>query len=242
MRLLCAALLATALAAQSRPLPATLPVASQRFMPASRLWSILVPAQWRQLTPDEARHLGEKGTLPEDLRKPTPGRDFALGAVDTWLGKGFTGVSLSVIEEDSELQLDETAVQHLGESLGAAARQRGLDFALLGARLVAVGEPVHQAIEVQTRVETVAKGPLFRTHELFVPTGGRLIGLRFRAPEAGFASQQELFGAMARSLTFARAQAKPSARSNKLLWAAAIGALVGMLLLVLRKRAETQGP
>jgi hypothetical protein len=81
----------------------------------------------------------------------------------------------------------------------------------------------------------VRRVPPMQALEIYAPTGGRLIIFQFRANADDFAAALPQFRKAIATLEFAREPEGPAKLSDRLQNAAIVGAVVGLLLLVLYK-------
>jgi hypothetical protein len=184
-------------------------------------YRITLPEGWRQLTPAEVRILRPK--LPADLREMVlPGTLDRFGPVDSWLKDGFDGRCLTVVEKEGEPPLDAEGLATIRSWVEA----RGT---YVSGKLATVGPNHHPVLEVVSRI------PPTRALEVYAPTGGRVIIFQFRANEDDFAAALPLFRQALETLVFARKPDGPPKLSDRLQNAAIVGAIVGLVLLVLYK-------
>lgn len=231
--------------AQSRPIePGSLPASAGRYVSASRVWSIVAPTGWRQLTPDEAKRLRDErtGLVPDDLLHPFPGIDYCLGPVPEWLAGRCDGASLSVHESDHEPLLDEGMLADLRTSLVDQATHAGVKLEIVELVLTTRGPDRHPVAQARLRLQLVPNGPFYRTLEIYAPTANRLVALRFRAPESAWGELAPRLESSLDSVTFAQppTTTKSETRGSKILWAALLGALAGLVLVQVRKHARAR--
>ena len=82
--------------------PAQTPL--REFRNRAQTFRIDLPADWRQLAPNEALRIGENPKAPAELCLAQPGRFYAVGPVDEWLAGVFTSPWVYVVEQDNEWQ------------------------------------------------------------------------------------------------------------------------------------------
>ncbi len=184
-------------------------------------YSISLPEGWRRLTPDEVRILRPK--LPSDLREMVlPGTLDRFGPVDKWLSAGFDGRCLTVAEKEGEPPVDAEGLARIRSWVEAHGTY-------VSGKQATVGPNGHPVLEV------VSRRPPDRFLEVYAPTGGRLIIFQFRAHEEDFAAALPLFRKALGTLVFAREPKGAPKLSDRLQNAAIVGAIVGVVLLVLYK-------
>ena len=190
-------------------------------------YRITLPEGWRRLTPDEARTLQPK--LPADLREMVvPGTLDRFGQVDKWLASSFDGRCLTIAQMEGEPSLDAEALA----TIRSRVEQRGL---YVSGRQATVGLNNHPVLEVVTRMQPGHWTKPMQALEIYAPTGGRLIIFEFRAYEDDFATALPQFRQALQTLVFAREPEGPPKLSDRLQNAAIVGAIVGLVLLVLYK-------
>ena len=228
---------ATAQVDPSEPRPPT-----ARHTNRSQLFSLVLPADWRQITPDEARTLRASGSggFSRDLLDPKPAEFYPYGNVDRWLAdKRFDGRCMSVIVSDGEpAEGDEalTAIRQYAAEYTQAGRG---SYEILASQWTQVGPDAHPAIECLSRRQTPDDARPIRLLELFAPSGGRTIVLAWRAFDDDFDAAEPVFREAADSLRFAREPRGQRDLSNDIIYIAVIGAIVGLLLAVMRGRGRT---
>lgn len=190
-------------------------------------YRLTLPEGWRQLTPGEARTLRPK--LPRDLREMVlPGVLDRFGQVDKWLAGSFDGRCLTVGLKAGEPPLDAEALA----TIRSWVEERGI---YVSGTLATVGPNNHPVLEVVTRTQPEHGTKPMQALEIYAPTGGRLIIFMFRAYEDDFATALPLFRQALGTLIFAREAEGPPELSDRLQNAAIVGAIVGLVLLVLYK-------
>lgn len=206
------------------------------------MWSIVAPEGWRQLTPDEAKLLRDHhaGLVPDDLLHPFPGIEYCLGPVAQWLAGRSDGASLSVHESNHEPLLDDGMLQDLRRELRERATAAGLQLEILELERTTRGPDRHPVAQARLRVQLVPNGPFYRTTEIYAPSAGRLVALRFRAPEAAWAELGAQLESSLDTVTMAQppSTTKTETKGSKILWAAVLGALVGVILVQVRKHSR----
>lgn len=213
-----------------------------RYVAASRAWSIVLPTRWRQLTPDEAKRLREASVklLPADLLRPIPGRDYCLGPVADWLTGKSDGASLSVHEFDEEPAIGETMLRELRNGLEKQAAAAGITLRFLRLEQKTRGPDRHKVAEAELELQLEPNGPLFRTLEIYAPTSGRLVALRFRAPATSWPESAPTFETALDTVTFAKPASvtETQSKGSTVMWAAIFGAVAGIVLVQVRKHSR----
>lgn len=218
-------------------LAALLPQEPDRHISRTGAFSVVLPDRWRQLTPDEAFALSKRSppVLPPDLLTPTTAAFYPYGEVDRWLAGAFDGRCLTVQQVDGEYPVDDDGVSVIREAT-AKATDDGWQREIVSTELVELGAAKHPAIQCTVRQVGGRPWPTVVSLLLFVPTAGDTLILGFRTWEEDFEAASAVFQKAAHSMTFARPARGPSKLGDQLLYPALIGALVGLLLLGLRRR------
>ncbi|MCA8956654.1 MAG: hypothetical protein KDC87_11320 [Planctomycetes bacterium] len=205
------------------------PLRAQHMHLVPNLYKFELPAGWRQMTPDEARALRDR--MPAELDTLlVVGRIDRFGAIDRWMTGDFDGRCLTVTVEDGEPEMGEST---LAEVRARAAKSPGAAIERL--ELTEVGPDRRPAIAC-TATFADAKGVVTaRTSEFVVPSGGHTIRFSFHARAADWASAEPGFRRCIATLqTAAKAEGRKEL-SDQLQKSLIIGALVGLVLLVLYK-------
>lgn len=217
-----------ATAAASRP-------AGTEFRAPSGSFSLVLPPGWSVLTPDQARLLRRtQPGFPKDLLELVPGRYYHVGTVARWLEGGFDGRAVTFLEQEGALTVDEAGIAAVRESVAEHARTQGTRLELAGVELVRLGIRQHPAIAARLLAEA-EDGPITVLRH-YVPTGTRLLVVSLRARTADAAGAIALWQEHLPTLSCAQPPREAASSGGKLLYAAVLGALIGTLLLVLRRR------
>ncbi len=194
-----------------------------------------LPVGWRLMTPDEAVVL--RSQLPFDMQRVDPGRQFVIGAVDRWLAGGFDGRALVARVDDGVMATTQESVDkisaHWRDWRDPAAddeRRR-----VVASRITELGQDRHAAIELRLVIENSRAGRDLGALEFYLSTAKRVLILSLRAWDDTFSAAEPELRALADSLTFARPARAPEELSDRLLYAAVVGGLVGLLLLGLSR-------
>ncbi len=209
----------------------------QQVFSIDRAFALLLPVEWQQLTPDQARSLSKRpeAGFPPDLVSARPLPFYPFADVTRWLEEGFDGRCLTIAKVAGEPDEGEEGVAQITSMQDT---EGGLwQRTVLDARATEYGEAQHPVFECITRMVPAAGGEPLRSLEVFVPTNGDTLILGFRAFEDEFDALLPDYRALASTLRVSRpARGNPSV-GQRLLYPAVIGALVGIALMVLRKRA-----
>jgi len=211
-----------------------------RNLSLTGIFSLELPPGWRQLTPDEARRL-----------KKDPGKEFPAalihpglrtnmypyGHVDRWLAGGFDGRCLCVQLSEGEPGMDQESIDKI-LSFAKESSAAGHRFDIRSSRFSKLGEQGQSVIE--TRAVRVFEDGARPMQELgfYVPTGGQTLILAFRSFEEDFEQVLPTFERAAATLRFSRPPRGPKRQTNDIVWAAIVGAFVGVLLLLLRRKSR----
>ena len=205
----------------------------------SGLFSLVLPPDWRQVTPDEARALRDATGFSRDVLDPKPAEFYPYGNVDRWLAdKRFDGRCMSVIVSDGEPAEGDDALDAI-RSFAAEFTERGEgSYEILAARWTEIGPDAHPTIECLSRRKTTGDERPIRLLELFAPSGGRTIVLALRAFDGDFEAAEPVFRETVKTLRFAREPRGQRDLSSDIVYIAVIGAIVGLLLAVMRGRGR----
>ena len=210
------------------------PQERQRFMSQTRSFSIELPSAWRQVTPSELPDL--RAILPADVRVTRPTSFYTLGPVNRWLVGDYDGVHLVVQEQRNELSMDQDGVDRILQHWQDVSGKEGLRHEVLSWEISEVGPDGHPAILCERLIRPDEPGPAIQSLDAYIPTGGRQILLSFRSSQEDFSQHLPEFRKMLASATFARAARGSETLGSKLVFPAVVGALVGLILLVLHRR------
>jgi hypothetical protein len=214
----------------------TPPPSAERHTNQALGFALDLPAGWRQITPDEAFQLAKKkpSPLPPDLLAPNQAAFYPYGDIDRWLAGEFDGRCMTAQLADGEYSVDEAGLDRVRAAAGAR-REGDWRREMLSVATTEVGARGHPAIECVIRVVQHGPAKPFRSLVFFVPTGGKTLICSFRATESDFEAALPLFRTAAATMNLARRARGPSKLTDRLLMPILIGALVGLLLLVLHR-------
>lgn len=242
-----ASLLALALAIPASPpaqqpkppgrTPATEPVATARFTSLNHTFLIDLPADYRQLAPNEAGELERNPATPPDWRFTSPHSFYAIGPVDRWLAGDFATPWLYVTEQEGEWHVEGDFGPQIVERWRQNGEARGVRHEVTGVHRVEIGPQAHGAWRA-SRTTTLADGRRIRSLDVYASTGGRQVTLTLRAWEAEFARQAPAFERWLSTLTFARRSRGEQTLTDRLWTPVLTGALVGLALLALYKHTR----
>ncbi len=204
------------------------------FMSLTRSFSIELPVSWRQVTPSELLEL--RAILPPDIHVTRPTGFYTVGPVDRWLAGDYDGVELVVQEQGNELSMDQEGVDRIRAHWREASGREGLGHEVLSSTITHIGPDDHPAILCQRLIVPEGPGTPIQSLDAYIPTGGRQILLSFRSSQEDFSQHLPEFRKMLASATFARAARGSETLGSKLVFPAVVGALVGLILLVLHRR------
>jgi hypothetical protein len=208
---------------------------TRRFQ--TSLYAVDLPTSWRTMSPEEAVRL--RDGLPTDMQHVLPGRITILGDVDAWLASGFDGKALVVIVEDhSTRPVDAGYLDEVRRHWREYRPENGDRRHVLDARLARVGPAAHPAAIVTSRAEQGNGGRALTVREIYASTSGRQVILSLRSQEDDAEAAAPVFGTIVDSITFARPQGDADELSRRLVMAAFVGALVGLMFLVVRKTRD----
>jgi hypothetical protein len=216
----------------------------REFRNRAMTFRIDLPANWRQLAPNEALRISENPKAPAELGLSQPNGYYAIGPVDEWLAGVFTSPWLQVLEQDDEW--------HVGDDLAAFAAElaekwrkkgaaMGVEYEVTDIRRDKVGA---QAREVLTARRTSTPKPPrlpLASLDVHAPAGGQEVILCFTCHAPEFARWDQEFHRWLQTLSFAHA-ARGEPKLSDRLWTPILGgALVGLVLLLLYKHTRSRG-
>jgi hypothetical protein len=216
----------------------------REFRNRAMTFRIDLPANWRQLAPNEALRISENPQAPAELGFSQPNGFYAIGPVDEWLAGVFTSPWVLVLEQDDEW--------HVGDDFAAFAAQlaekwrqkgaaMGVEYEVTDIRRDKVGA---QAREVLTARRTSTPKPPrlpLASLDVHAPAGGQEVILCFTCHAPEFARWDQEFHRWLQTLSFAHA-ARGEPKLSDRLWTPILGgALVGLLLLLLYKHTHRRG-
>lgn len=211
---------------------------SATFANLAGSFRVQVPPSWRQLAPGELKALtAAVPQLPHDVRQNVPHMFYAVGPVEAWLRGEFDGEYLYVVEQDAEWHLDgdlKARLQQMWSDKGATDGQR---YEVLSAERVSLGPEAHPAVVADRRI-TPTDGRALRSLDVHVPTGGREVTLCWTCREDAFDQKRGEFLARAHTIALARKSRGEQKLSDRLWTPLLAGGVVGIILLVLYRKAR----
>ena len=239
--MICMRFVAAALACLAA-LAITCPAQTQlrEFRNRGMTFRIDLPANWRQLAPNEALRIGENPKAPAELGFSQPGGYYAVGPVDEWLAGVFTSPWVQVVEQDAWHLGDDFAAE-LAEKWRKEGAGTGVAHELTDIRRDKVGA---QSREVLTARRTSTPKPPrlpLASLDVYAPAGAQEVSLCFTCPFAEFVRWEPEFRRWLQTLSFAHA-ARGEQKLSDRLWTPIIGgAVVGLVLLLLYKHTRRRG-
>lgn len=206
---------------------------TRRFENRNGTFHVTVPAHWRQLSPGEARQIGDNPRAPEPLRLAQPQQFYAVGPVDEWLAGDFHAPWLYVREDDNEWYLSDSFADDLRTQWQRYGEAKGERHQLADVRRTKVGE---QQIEVVTAIRTATwtnTRPPLQSLDVYAPAVGKQVTLSFCCAPADFATNEPAFRRWLGTLTFARVPRGQTSLGDRLWTPILTGLVVGAVLLVL---------
>lgn len=218
--------------------PAQADATAQRFVNRNASFHLELPAEWRQIAPNEARKIGELPQSPPMLGLAQPNHFYAIGPVDRWLAADFGNAWLYVVEQDAEWYVADTWQDDLramwdaeGKTSGSTHRLERLERAKVGSQDVEALTAVRATVPADGRQPTTSL-------DVYAPAGGRQLSLSFTCPPDRFEAELPAFRKALATLTFARA-AKAQTSLGDRLWTPLLGGGgVALVLLVLYKHTR----
>jgi hypothetical protein len=226
---------------QPQPPPAT---GMQRFASRSAMFHVDLPADFRQMSPDESRRLRE--LLPVDVQRTEPTSFYVLGPVDRCLRRDFDGLHVAVVEQDGEwVTTDADLTTGLQAKWRTAGEVLGMHYEVSDVQRVEIGFGKYPAIECRRTSVPIGGDPgrdALRSLDISVATGGKQISLSCRCRAAEFDTRLPEFRRWLATLVLAR-RARGEATLGDRLWTPIItGAIVGLALVILYRRRARLGP
>lgn len=235
LRALIALVLAGAPTTQDPGAPADAPPATARFQSRSLTWAMELPADWRQVSPDESRSL--RNLLPGDVSRTNPLSFYCVGPVERWKAGDYDGVHLWVVEQDGEWILKGMDVAaELRAKWASAGPPLQMAYTVAEVRQVELGQGSLPAVASIRLAEPADGSRPVRSLDLHVPTGGRTVSFSFRCWADEFDHRVASFRSMAETLTVARKPRGEVTLSDRLWTPLITGGIVGAILLVLYRR------
>ncbi len=206
---------------------------SDRYVDPTGSFTLSLPNQWRQMTPDEAIQLRPK--MPADIAdRVVPGRIDRFGEVGRWLDESFSGRCLTLTLDQGEPDMNEGTLQTIRDFV-ADRSTPGLRLEIESMHFSTVGDGDYQAIERVLQIRDGQGTEIARALEFLIPTGGNSLWLSFRTSREDFAAAKATFLRCAGTLKLANPPEGRKELSDKLQTPIIIGALVGLGLLILYK-------
>ena len=205
-----------------------------KFVDPLQAYSFVLPAGWRQITPDEHRLLRDK--LPRDVAtRLIPTRIDRFGDVDQWLKEGFDGRCLTIHREDGEPAMTAETLKEVRETAQSKSASTAFRYVIEDLEIGTVGEHAHPAIVSRLKVAHSEAGELARVLEFVIPTGGKTVRFSYRAGPKDFDAALPIFRKSAETLEIASPPRGRKELSDKLEMPLIIGGVVGLVFLVLYK-------
>lgn len=216
--------------------PALPAQSTHRFVNRNRSFSLDIPADWRQMAPDEARRLRDQ--LPVELHRTEPQLFYAIGPVDRWLAGGFDGAHIYVVEQGEEWVLGDDIAGAMQQEWQRLGRESGLRHEVTEVRRTTVGPAAHPVIECLRDTAPEGGGATLRSLDIYAATGGRQVLLAFRSRRDDFARWLPGYRKMLDTLTFASPPRGEATLADRLWTPILVGGLVGLVLVVLYRHTR----
>ncbi|MFK7741292.1 MAG: hypothetical protein AB8H80_13310 [Planctomycetota bacterium] len=199
-----------------------------------------LPDGWRQISPNEARQIGEDPNSPPELRLAQPTLMYAVGPIERWLEGDYSGPMLFVREQRDQWYIDEDYKQTLRDAWRAHGEINNVEHELddIGKEKLGTQE-VECIVATRTRTSGDNSAPL-RCLDVYAPTARQQIGLTFACEPERFERHLPAFRSWLDSLTFARLAQEQASLGDRLWGPIVIGGLVGIVLIVLYKRTSAR--
>lgn len=234
-RALYALALTGMLQAQDPEAPADATKTTARFQSRSLTWAMELPADWRQVSPDESRSL--RDVLPGDVGRTNPMSYYCVGPVEQWKAGRYDGIHLWVVEQDGEWVLSGVDVAaELRAKWAAAGPPLQMAYSVAEVRNLELGRDRLPAVESIRLAEPADGSRPIRSLDVHVPTGARTVSFSFRCWAEDFDQHVASFRRMAETVTVARKPRGEVTLSDRLWTPLITGGIVGVILLVLYRR------
>lgn len=218
--------------------PATAPHATwQNF---NRTFQLELPADWRQIAPNEARDVGKHEGAPLDLRFAQPTSLYAVGPVDRWLAGDFSGPFLVVREQPENWYVDDDYAATLRSGWQEFAENTGTTQVVRDIGKEAFGTQLVECIVARRTATPAAPAPPIESLDVYAPTARQQLTLSFCCPAGELEQHEPQFRRWLESLTFARLASEQPSLTDKLWTPLVFGAAVGIVLLVLYKKTRAR--
>lgn len=223
---------AFALPAQSPPL--------RQFRNLNQTYHVDLPADWRQLAPNEARRLGEQAGAPRDLTYVEPRQFYAVGPVERWLAGDFSGPWLYVVEQGNEWMVGDDFAERLADMWRQKGEATGERHEVSAAQRREIGAGRTRALTARRTITPPLPGVPRTCLDVYAPAGGQQFTLSFVSSADEFARWEPEFERWLATAVFARASRGEQKLSDRLWTPLIAGAVVGIVLLVLYKHSKSR--
>lgn len=216
------------------------PKAMQRWTNRVGTFQLDLPADWRQLAPGEALRLRDVPAAPAVLGLSQPNAFYAVGPVERWLAADFSGPWLYIVEGNDEWHVTDSFAADLAAAWQRRGEATGERHELTDVRRATIGE---QQVEVvmATRTTTPTGGrPPVKSLDVYAPSYDKQVCLSFCCAPAAFDSFVGVFGAWARSITFARVRKGQTSLGDRLWTPVLTGLAVGAIFYVLYRHTRAR--
>lgn len=208
----------------------------QRFANLNQTFHVELPAGWRQLAPNEALQLREQPTAPPQVHLAEPRSFYAVGPVDEWLAGRFPSPWLHVVEQTNEWVLGDDFAAQIQERWRASGAAAGTRYEVREIRRERLAGD-HEVITAE-RTSTPTTGRPTASLDVYAPVAGLQVTLSFTCWAEDFARWQPEFRRWLSTVTFARAARGAPKLADRLWTPLVVGAVVGIVLLLLRRHLQ----
>ncbi|MEC7725000.1 MAG: hypothetical protein VYD05_05780 [Planctomycetota bacterium] len=214
--------------------------ATATFRNYNRTFQLELPANWRQVAPGEAVQVSERAGSPPVLWHVSPRQFYGVGAVDDWLRGDFSATWLYVHEQRDEWHVEDDFAATLEELWRKHGEANGVTHELRDVHLERIGTQRVECI-VATRTTTPPPPASPRMSlDVHAPTAKQQITLSFTASPEAFDRWRPEFERWLSTLTFARVAEKPTTIAERLWTPLLVGAVVGLVLVLLYRYTRTR--
>lgn len=212
----------------------------QRFFNPARTFSIVLPAGWRALAPNEARRIAADPKAPKSFTFAQPNLCYAVGPVDAWLAGDYRGPWLYVAEQDGEWHVGDDYQEKLRSMWAELSTAREERNELRDIRLEQVSVHGVEAVVARRLTAPAAPRPSLACLDVSCPAGPQQITLSFQCEPDGFARCEGEFLRWVGTLDFARKPKGKRTLGDRLWWPIVAGAAISLVLLAVLKRQRAR--
>ena len=232
------ALTAALAAQQPAPTAPPTPPGPPPFRNLAGSFLLQLPAGWRQVSPNEARRIGDNPQAPVTLTLAQPLAFYAVGPVDEWLRGDFNSPWLYVVESNAEWHVPDDFAEVLRQSWRDKGAASGERHEVHDVQRQKVGTQQTEGLIAVRTCTPPAPRPATKSLDVHVPARGQQFTLCFSCAPDRFAELEPEFRRWLATLTFAMTSRGPVTLTDRLWTPLVGGGAVAVLLLVLYKMSR----